>query len=142
MKPRHFFTGLAAAAAAFGMASAVSAQDMTEAAAERLAQYERTGETRSCVNLSQVRSIRPLDDHHFLVEMSNRDMYLNVVRGRCQNAARSTTRLQYSVPSNQLCRGEIVNVVDNGPPNMQVGGCGLGNFERLLPTDGDAGASR
>ncbi|MFC4723991.1 DUF6491 family protein [Glycocaulis abyssi] len=142
MKPRHFLTGLAAAAAAFGMASAVSAQDMSEAAAERLAQFERTGETRSCISLSQLRSIQPLDDHHFLVEMRNRDMYLNVVRGRCSGAARTSTYLQYSTSGTQFCRGEVIRIVDSGPASMLVGSCGLGEFERLSPADGDTSASR
>ncbi|GGB74786.1 DUF6491 family protein [Glycocaulis alkaliphilus] len=142
MKPRNFVTGMAAAAAALGMASAVSAQDMSDAAAERLAQFERTGETRTCVNLTQVRSIQPLDDSHFLIEMRNRDTYLNVVNGRCSRAASSSTYLQYSITGSQLCRGEIVNVIDNGGQGMLSGSCSLGGFERLTQAGEGDSASR
>jgi hypothetical protein len=142
MKSRNFITGMAAAAAALGMASAVSAQEMSEAAAERLAQFERTGETRTCVNLAQVRSIQPLDDHHFLVEMRNRDMNLNVVNGRCSRAASAGTYLQYSTTGSHLCRNQIVDVVDNGGQGMLSGSCGLGDFERLTHIEEGESASR
>ncbi|MGY6660934.1 MAG: DUF6491 family protein [Glycocaulis sp.] len=142
MKPRNLVTGIAAAAAALGMASAVSAQDMSEAAAERLAQFERTGETRTCINITQLRSIQPLDDRHFLIEMRNRDTYLNVVSGRCSHAATSNTYLQYSTTGTQLCRGEIVHVIDNGGQGMLSGSCGLGEFERLTPAGEGGSATR
>ena len=117
-------------------------QEPDAAAAERLAGFERTGETRNCVSLSQVRTIQPLDDRHFLIELRNRETYLNVTLGRCNQAASRNTYLQYSVPANQLCRGEIVNVIDNGPGPFLAGTCGLGDFERLVPVENGDSASR
>ncbi|MGP1275141.1 MAG: DUF6491 family protein [Caulobacterales bacterium] len=143
MKHRMLSTGLMASLALGATAFAASAQEeMSEAAAERLAGYERTGETRTCIGLTRVRSIQPLDDRHFLVEMRNGDMFLNVVNGRCTSAASSHTYLQYSVPGSQLCRNEIVNVIDSGGSGHLAGSCGLGSFESLTPVqDGDS-ASR
>lgn len=142
MKHRILSTGLVASLAVFGASFAASAQEPDAAAAERLAGFERTGETRNCVSLSQVRTIQPLDDRHFLIELRNRETYLNVTLGRCNQAASRNTYLQYSVPANQLCRGEIVNVIDNGPGQFLAGTCGLGDFERLEPAGTGDSASR
>lgn len=116
------------------------AQEPSERAAERLAQYQETGETRSCVSLSRVSSITPLDDNHFLFEMRGGDVYLNRIRGRCNQAASAFTRIEYRVSGSQLCRGEIVNVVDNST-GLTAGACGFGDFERLERIeDRDAGS--
>lgn len=117
------------------------AQEPSERAAERLAQYQETGETRSCVSLSRVSSIVPLDDNHFLFEMRGGDVYLNRIRGRCNQAASGFTRIEYRVSGNQLCRGEIINVVDNSS-GLWAGSCGLGDFVQLEPAPAPAEASR
>lgn len=142
MKHRILSTGLIASIALAGGAFTASAQEMSDAAAEGLAGYERTGETRTCIGLTRLRSIRPLDDRHFLVEMRNGDMYLNVVNGRCTSAASSHTYLQYSVPGSQLCRNEIVTVMDSGGAGHMAGTCGLGSFESLVEIEDGDSASR
>lgn len=117
------------------------AQEPSERAAERLAQYQETGETRSCVSLSRVSSIIPLDDSHFLVDFRGGGMYLNRVRGRCNQAASAFTRIEYRVTASQLCRNDIINVVDNSS-GMWAGSCSLGDFIGLEPLDEDAAGSR
>lgn len=142
MKYSNICTGLAASLAILGTSAMASAQEPSEAAAERLAQFERTSETENCVSLRRLRSIQPLDDHHFLIEMRNGDMYLNVVNGRCNRAASAGTYLQYTTSGSQLCRNEIIDVVDNGGAGMLSGSCGLGEFEALTPVDQGDSASR
>ena len=104
--------------------------DPTEDAAEVLDGFVRTGEMRRCLGLRQIREIRPLDDHYFLVRVGVADFYLNQVRGRCRGAARGSNRIQYTTSLAQLCRNELINVVDN-LSNIFVGSCSLGSFERL-----------
>ncbi|MEQ8434888.1 MAG: hypothetical protein RIA71_11660 [Oceanicaulis sp.] len=104
--------------------------DMSVEAAETLAEYDFTGETRSCLSANRIDEIKPLDERHWLVETVGGDMYLNRVSRGCNGADRSFTYLQYEIPTGQLCRGEIVRVIDNGS-NMSQGACGLGDYERL-----------
>ena len=97
---------------------------------ERLAAFEKTGETTNCLNLRRISSIKALDERHFLVEVGVNDYYLNKVSGRCSGADRTFNRLQYKTSIASLCRNEIIRVVDNSQ-GFTVGSCGLGNFERL-----------
>lgn len=121
---------LLALTAAAGCAT-VEQEEITQAAQERLADFERTGEMRSCLNLRSISQITPLDDRHFLVRAGVNDYYLNVVSGRCAGAGRFSNRLQYTTSLSQLCRSEIINVVDNST-GFVMGSCGLGSFERLV----------
>lgn len=122
---------LIAAMAAAGSACATAGEpEMSDAAAARLAQFEPTGKTRTCMSLTSIRSIDALDDSHFLVEAAGGGYYLNKVSGRCNGAGRPGNRLQYTVSTGQLCRNEIITVIDNSAGFM-VGSCGLGSFEKL-----------
>lgn len=106
--------------------------EMSMAAAERLASYDLTGETTTCLSARRIDEITPLDERHFLVEMVNGEMYLNVVSRGCFGADGNFTYLQYEIPTGQLCRGEIVRVIDNGS-NTTRGSCGLGEYQLLTP---------
>ena len=119
------------------------AEEISNAAAKRLAQFERTGEFDSCLPLRSIREIKPLDDTHFLIRVGVRNYYLNVMSGRCSNAARSSYRLQYTTSLSQLCRHEIVKVVDN-TSGFTAGSCAFGDFERLekIPESKDANHGR
>jgi len=110
-------------------ATVVSDADAADKAAERLAEFDATGETTSCLNLRRIRSITPLDDKTFLVRVGN-EYYVNRVSGRCAGADSSFNRLQYTTSQSNLCRNQIVSVVDNSQ-GFTVGSCGLGDFERL-----------
>jgi hypothetical protein len=121
----------AAAFAVIGAGCATaSSPELSEKAAERLADFKPTGETRSCLPLTHIRTIDALDDSHFLVETRNGDYYLNVVSGRCSSASRPGYFIEYSVSGSTLCRNEIVRVIDN-TAGMTVGSCGLGDFQAL-----------
>ena len=108
-------------------------------AAEILAKYDRTGDTRTCLNINRIRQIRALDDHHFLVRANTSKYYLNITSNTCHGASRATNRLQYTTSIAQLCRNQIVRVIDN-TTGIFSGSCGLGSFELLekkVETDED-----
>ena len=116
--------------AGFGVALVQAKDEMSDKVAEQLAGFEATGESTSCLNVTRIRSIDALDDYRFLVRATGNDYYLNEVSGRCSGASRAGNRLQYTISGGQLCRNQIINVVDNSS-GMMVGGCGLGSFEKL-----------
>ena len=106
----------------------------SEALTEALAGFERSGETRSCLATFQIDEIDPIDDTHWLVTTRGRDAYLTEVGRGCRNADSNFTYLQYRLSGNRLCRGDIIDVVDQGT-NMRQGACSIGAYERLTPKD-------
>lgn len=135
--PLFAITALAVA----GCATAAEPPEAAGKAAERLAGYERTGKSVSCLGLASIRSIDALDDWRLLVHARNGDVYLNETKGRCSGAARPNTRIEYATSLSQLCRNQIIRIVDNGT-NMMNGSCGLGDFERLEPAAAEAERAR
>ena len=124
--------------AAAGCASAKGPGELSEKAAEKLAGFVQTGETVSCLSLTSIRSIDAIDDWRFLVRTNGGRYYLNTVSGKCSGASRANTRIEYSTSIAQLCRGQLIRVVDNSA-NFLTGSCGLRDFERLdaAPDEGD-----
>ncbi|MEO1135041.1 MAG: DUF6491 family protein [Pseudomonadota bacterium] len=120
---------VAAMLAAGGCASAVEPEEVSQEVAERLAEFEATGETRSCIGVTQIRTIDALDESRFLVRAGGA-YYLNEVSGRCNGADRAFNRLQYTTSIGQLCRNEIIRIVDNSN-GFTVGSCSLGDFQEL-----------
>ncbi|MEM8770730.1 MAG: DUF6491 family protein [Pseudomonadota bacterium] len=128
MKMRAIMTVMAATA----IAACATERDseVSEKAAAELAKYEATGETRACLQLRAIDSIKAIDDRHLLIEMRSGDLYLNKTNGRCTGATDIGTRLQYQTSLSQLCQNEIVRVVDN-LTGIERGGCGLNEFEAV-----------
>ncbi|MEZ5891545.1 MAG: hypothetical protein R3C58_00125 [Parvularculaceae bacterium] len=127
-----------AALAMIGGAAAKGPGELSEKAAAKLEGFTPTGETVSCLSLMTIRSIDAIDDWRFLVR-TNSGYYLNTTLGRCSGASRPSTRLQYTTSINQLCRSQIVNVIDN-TSGFMTGSCGLGDFEKLDVEPEDAAA--
>ena len=107
-----------------GAASVASAGD----ASDVLASFEKTGEEVTCLRLSRVRDSDPLDDYGILFEERGGAMYLNELEGRCTGLERER-RFIYRTPGAQICKGDIISVVDNFG-NFR-GGCSLGSFQKL-----------
>lgn len=127
---RAFLLGVVPLALAGACATASAGDDLSEKAAARLAEFDRTGETRSCLSLRSVTQITPLSEKLLLVRVGVGDFYLNEVSGTCSNADTFFTRLEYRTSLSQLCRGEILHIVDNST-GIFVGACSFGDFERL-----------
>jgi len=115
---------------------AACATTATERVDDRVVQkldgLEKTGETRSCLSPARIQSIDAATERKFLVETGVNDYWVVNTSGRCSGATRSQNRLQYTLPTGQLCKGEIIKIVDN-QSGFQAGSCGWGKFERLQP---------
>lgn len=120
----------AAIAASAGCATTQKEEALSPKAAAKLAQFERTGKMQDCVPIANLNQITPLSDKLFLVRVGVDDYYLNEVSGKCSGASSSFNYLQYSTSLSQLCRNEIVHVVDSTTHSF-VGSCGIGSFEKL-----------
>ncbi len=97
--------------------------------------YQKTGETEYCLSLTRVQNIKALGNKQFLVKARGGDVWLNETNGKCSGAEKGYNRLQYTTPTNSLCKGQIVRVVDN-TSDFTVGSCSLGRFVKLEKTDG------
>jgi hypothetical protein len=119
--------------AALFFSSAVSAEDEKLTRSEKrladiMEKYEKNGETRSCVNLRRLRESRVIDDETIFFRGIGKVGYLNHLNSRCIGLAREE-RFSYSTTINNLCRGEILTVLDTF--GRSWGSCGLGDFEEL-----------
>lgn len=101
-----------------------------KAAAEKLAGFERTGETETCLNVTRINSIDAVDESTLLVRVGASEYYVSDLSGRCSGATNSFNRIQYTTSISQLCRNEILQIVDNSQ-GFTVGSCGMGSFEKL-----------
>lgn len=121
------------AAAALGEAAALDEKD-----AALLAKYQRTGEISTCLPNSTQNDFTAIGDSMFLVRSGSR-YYLTETRGSCKRADDPFYRIELVIRGGQICRNQIVNVVDSS--GFFAGSCGLGDFERLeRAPSADAGA--
>lgn len=131
---KTLMTALAGAGAlALGACGTTSAPLSDDDIAEALPNYERTGETETCLSVVRIDEIDPVTDRLWLVETRGGEVYLNQVSPGCNGAASTFTYLSYEIPGTQLCRGEIIRVVEQ-TSDITRGSCGLGEYERLIPT--------
>ena len=85
------------------------------------------GEPRSCINRSDQRRMTVISDDVLIFGSSRnaRTIYVNQPYGGCRNADNSI--LSYSRPTSQLCKGEIITLIDSAS-RMPMGGCAFGEF--------------
>ena len=91
---------------------------------------QKVGDSKSCLPIRRIRSIRALDELNLLVTVRGGERYLNQVNTRCNAADRSYARLNYKLPNGQLCQNDIINVVD-ATTGVPIGSCGLNEFQTL-----------
>ena len=105
--------------------------------ADIMAKYEKTGEIKQCVNLRRLRESRVIDEHTIFFRGIGKTGYLNRFNGKCAGLVREE-RFSYSTTINQLCRGEILTVLDSF--GRSWGSCAIGEFEELTkkPTSNSA----
>ena len=106
------------------------AEPVNKHAAAILDAHERTGDVQSCISLRQINSISAVDENTLLIKSGVNDYYVNDLSGRCHGATRNSSRFEYTTSINQLCRNDILKVVDNGG-GFLIGSCGVGSFEKL-----------
>ena len=108
-----------------------SAERVNEGAAAILAEYDRTGEVKSCMNVRQISSIDAVDEKTLLIKSGVNDYYVSDIKGRCSGATSTFNRFEYTTSTAQLCRNEIIRIVDNST-GFLTGSCGMGSFEKLV----------
>ena len=101
----------------------------SDRASKILSKYEKTGETVDCLRLSMVRETNPIDDDMILFEVRGGAMFLNETNSRC-SGLRFERRFSYSVSMSQICRGDIIHVLDS--TGSRRGACSLGEFQALM----------
>lgn len=93
------------------------------------------GEPVGCIPLNQARSTTFIGDRTILYRVSPNLIYRNDPPNGCPGLRPGMT-IVTRTPSNQLCRGEIVRVVDL-VAGIEAGGCGLGDFVPYRPGSAD-----
>jgi len=120
---------IAALIATAGCATSASAP-VNESAAARLASLERTGEIDTCLGLTRISELVAVDERTLLVRAGVNNWYVSELPGRCSGIVNRGNRIEYSTSLTQLCRGDILRIVDNSG-GFLAGSCSMGAFERL-----------
>lgn len=108
-------------------AAILSSPAVAEDSARVLAGYEKTGESVNCLYLRRVSGADPLDDYAIIFEVGGKT-YLNELNARCIGLGREK-RFSYRTSVSQICKGEIISVIDRN--GFSSGACGLGEFQEL-----------
>lgn len=85
------------------------------------------GEAKSCINRNDQRNMTVISDDILIFSSSRnaKTIYVNKPLGGCSGADRNI--LSYKRWSSSLCRGEIVQLLDNAT-GMTMGSCAFGDF--------------
>ncbi len=97
-------------------------------------EYRPTGETRSCLQIRQIRGTNPVSDTQIWFNMTGSKAYLNTTNGQCFGLAQ-WDRFTYQTTQTRTCNGDIITVLDNF--GIRTGSCGLGEFAEYerIPKD-------
>ena len=89
------------------------------------------GEPKSCVNISQIRSTKVVDNSTIDFRMVGGKTYRNTLPYSC-SGLKFEDRFSYRTSLNQLCSVDIVRVLhDQGGQLTEGAGCGLGKFQMI-----------
>lgn len=114
-------------------ACATSSSDpVNDSAAARLAGFDRTGDKDSCLSLARLSELVPVDESTLLVRAGVNTWYVSDLPRRCRGVVSRGNRIEYTTSLTQLCRGDILRIVDNAA-GFLAGSCAMGAFERLEP---------
>ncbi len=101
--------------------------------AERVAKlnerYQPTGKMRKCVSYSQIRDTQVLDDQTIFFRATGRRGYVNKMSRKCPRLL-SEERFAYRSHTGQLCRGEVISVLDSF--GQTWASCSLGEFQEYI----------
>lgn len=89
------------------------------------------GEPKSCVNISQIRSTKVVDNSTIDFRMVGGKTYRNTLPQSCPGL-KFEDRFSYRTSLNQLCNVDILRVLhDQGGRLTEGAGCGLGKFQMI-----------
>ncbi len=129
MKKIALFALAAFAAAACAPTDPMETADRSAMAESQLAEELRgrtAGPPMSCVNQRLLRGNRSVGEGAVIFTASNNLVYVNRPPAGCPELGPGRTLITRA-PSTQLCRGDIVTVVDP-VSGFSHGSCGLGDF--------------
>lgn len=130
---KKLVTGFAVLGFVAGLSPALADGDLPEG----LEGYRLTGESETCVSTTRIESTSALDDRNIVFEMNGNKTYLNRLLNSCPQLGFEDS-FMYEISGTQLCRGDIITVLEQGTRGAS---CSLGGFELLeeLPEEGDEG---
>jgi len=88
--------------------------------------YQPTGVVKSCVSMRKLRTSRIIDDKTIFFKGIGKRAYINRLPRRCNRLAYEE-RFSYRASIGQLCKSEIITVLDS--MGSALNSCGLGQFE-------------
>ena len=128
-----------------GLAQAQDADDgatipeISEKVADRLAQYEPTGETKKCLRTYYIRNSKVLDDWRILFEMRGGGVFLNTLPWRCPRLGFEKSFTYTLRGPAQLCDLDTITVLQTFGSGLNSGAsCALGKFVELEKIADDA----
>jgi len=128
MNKKLLYIGLVVAAISGG--SSVADEKKQTRGEERLAKieekYQPTGKIRHCVSLRSLRDSRIIDEQTIFFHGRGKRAYMNRLPHRCPRLA-VEERFSYQTTTGQLCRAEIITVIDS--MGSAWSSCSLGKFE-------------
>jgi hypothetical protein len=92
------------------------------------------GDPVNCVQTSQIRSTRVIDDQTIDFQMRNGTVMRNTLPNRCPGLGFAQA-FSYRTSINQLCNVDIITVVQQGGGPRRGASCGLGQFVPVKPAD-------
>jgi hypothetical protein len=92
------------------------------------------GEPVNCVQISQIRSTRVIDDQTIDFHMRGGAVLRNTLPNRCPGLGFERA-FSYSTSINQLCNVDIITVVNQGGGPRRGASCGLGQFVPVKPAE-------
>ncbi|MFC3052689.1 hypothetical protein [Kordiimonas pumila] len=100
--------------------------------------YVPTGKTRRCVSLNRLRDSIIIDDQTIFFRAPGKTAYVNRLPRKCSRLA-VEERYSYSTSIGQLCRFDLITVLDSFGQSWNR--CGLGDFEEWEKKPKDGGTS-
>ena len=97
---------------------------------QRLKGYTLTGTKERCLPIQGIWNTQIIDASRILFFMNGGSVYLSQLPERCV-ALNRYRGFRYSTSLDELCSTDIITVFDPGPPVLELGSCGLGEFELL-----------
>jgi hypothetical protein len=95
---------------------AASRRQAMEADIDEILSYEldpsEFGETKRCLSDHEYRNFRPLDDRHILFEGRRERLWINTLRGRCQDLRHGDVLVVRSFSSMRMCDMDRFQVAD------------------------------
>ncbi len=123
---------VAAFAAVAGCSETQSAKPPVAATIGSTVPPKSAGASRSCVQLSQIREARVVDDRTIDFYLSGREVLRNTLPNACPQLGFEKA-FTYSTSLSQLCSVDIITVIIQGGGPRTGASCGLGPFAPFTP---------